>query len=212
MGIPIGRITGHFSPYKDSRIILVGLISFLTIFGIVFIYKKRKSIKDEARVKNNMVQLEVLDRYNRTRLVNIDRKDIPVEYVADVKNTISLADYGTRFGLGGRCFAIKYGDKYVGIILIGQAVKNTAVPVELKDRNCFRVMGFLIDNKYQGMGIGSIALKKAIEEVYREYGRVPLLLECNKNNEKAIRFYEQNGFVNTGRLNEKGTDWFMILE
>ena len=210
MGIPIGRITGHFSPYQDSRVILVGLISFLIVFGIVFIYKKRKSVTSEDRLKNNMVQLELLDRYNRTQLINLDRKDIPLEYVADVENTISLADYGAKFGLGGRCFAIKYGGKYVGIILIGEAVKNEADPVELKGEKYFRVLGFLIDNKYQGIGIGSLALKKATDEIYRDYGKIPLLLECHKDNERAIKFYEQNGFVNTGKLNEKGTDWFMV--
>ena len=196
--------------YKDSQIILVGLISFLVIFGIVFILKKRKSVKSEDRLKENMVQLEVLDRYNRTQLIKLDRKDIPLEYVADVEHTISLADYGTKFGLGGRCFVIKYGGKYVGIILIGEAVKNEADPVELKGKKYFRVLGFLIDNKYQGIGIGTIALQKAIKEIYRDYGKIPLLLECHKDNERAIRFYEQNGFVNTGKLNEKGTDWFMV--
>ena len=196
--------------YKDSRIILAGLIISMAVFALVFIYKKRKSITNEEKLKNNMVQLEVLDRYNRTQLVNLDRKDIPLEYVADVENTISLADYGARFGLGGRCFAIKYGGKYVGIILIGEAIKNETDPVELKGEKYFRVLGFLIDNKYQGIGIGSQALKKAISEIYRDYGKVPLLLECHKDNEKAIRFYEQNGFVNTGKLNEKGTDWFMV--
>ena len=196
--------------YEDSQIILVGFIASFIIFGIVFILKKRKSVKSEDRLKENMVQLEVLDRYNRTQLINLDRKDIPLEYVADVEHTISLADYGTKFGLGGRCFAIKYGGNYVGIVLIGEAVKNEADPVELKGEKYFRVLGFLIDNKYQGIGIGTIALQKAIKEIYRDYGKIPLLLECHKDNERAIRFYEQNGFVNTGKLNEKGTDWFMV--
>ena len=196
--------------YEDSQIILVGFIASFIIFGIVFILKKRKSVKSEDRLKENMLQLEVLDRYNRTQLIKLDRKDIPLEYVADVEHTISLADYGAKFGLGGRCFAIKYGGKYVGIILIGEAVKNEADPVELKGEKYFRVLGFLIDNKYQGMGIGTIALNKAISAVRREYGRIPLLLECHKDNERAIRFYEENGFKNTSKLNANGTDWFMV--
>ena len=196
--------------YEDSQIILVGFIASFIIFGIVFILKKRKSVKSEDRLKENMVQLEVLDRYNRTQLINLDRKDIPLEYVADVEHTISLADYGAKFGLGGRCFVIKYGGKYVGIILIGEAVKNEADPVELKGEKYFRILGFLIDNKYQGMGIGTIALNKAISAVRREYGRIPLLLECHKDNERAIRFYEENGFKNTSKLNANGTDWFMV--
>ena len=210
MDIPIGRITGHFAPYQDSRIILVGMILSFIVFCTVFIFKKRTAMKNEDKQKNNMVQLEILDRYNRTQLINLDRKDIPPEYVADVQQTISLADYGAKFGLDGRCFAIKYGGKYVGIVLIGEAVKNEADPAELRNEKYFRVLGFLIDSKYQGIGIGTIALKKAINEIYRDYGKIPLLLECHKDNEKAIRFYEQNGFVNTGKLNGKGTDWFMV--
>ena len=40
--------------YKDSQIILVGLISFLIIFGIAFIIKKRKSVKSEDKLKENI--------------------------------------------------------------------------------------------------------------------------------------------------------------
>ena len=182
----------------------------LVVFTVLFICIVRRSKRKEEKLKNNMVQLEVLDKYNRTQLINLDRKDIPLKYVAEIEHTISLADYGAKFGLGGRCFAIKYGGKYVGIILIGEAVKNEADPVELKGEKYFRILEFLIDNKYQGMGIGTIALNKAISAVRREYGRIPLLLECHKDNERAIRFYEENGFKNTGKLNEKGTDWFMV--
>lgn len=211
MSIPFGiEWAPAFRQLADiSQIIFtVGPILLVGIFLII----KIKSRQQDEDILYSAVQLEVLGRYNRTQLINLDRKDIPLEYVADVENTISLADYGARFGLGGRCFAIKYGGKYVGIILIGEAVKNEADPVELKDEKYFRVLGFLIDNKYQGIGIGTIALQKAIKEIYRDYGKVALLLECHKDNEKAIRFYEENGFVNTGKLNAKGTDCFMILE
>ena len=73
-------------------------------------------------------------------------------------------------------------------------------------------MGFFIQSKYQGLGIGTLALQKAIDSIYYEYGNKTFLLECHKDNEKAISFYEKNGFVNTGKLNAKGTDYFMILE
>ena len=55
-------------------------------------------------------------------------------------------------------------------------------------------------------------MQKAIDEIYTEYGPVTLLLECHKDNEKGLAFYEKNGFVNTGKMNAKGTDCFMILE
>ncbi len=212
MSIPMGRITGHFSPYKDSRVILVGLISFLIVFGVVFIYLKHKAKKNEEKMRNNMVLLELLDRYNKNHLLNIDRKDIPAEYAAEISDTISMAEHGTRFGLGGHCYAIKYGEKYAGIILLGKGTEDYSDPDEVKGKTFFRIMGFVIDSKYRQMGIGSAALKKAIREIRLEYGNVIFLLECHKDNEKAIRFYEKNGFTNTGLLNKNGTDYFMIMK
>ena len=47
------------------------------------------------------------------------------------------------------------------------------------------------------------AIADLIRDFYKahEYGKVILLLECNKENQKAIHFYERNGFVNTGIIN-----------
>ena len=210
--IPMGRIAENFNPYKDSRIILLVLIVSAVIFATVFIHKKRKAEKNEAKLKYNMIQLELLDRYNKTQLVNIDRKDVPAEYAAEISDTISMAEHGTRFGLGGHCYAIKYTDKYVGIILLEKGVEEYNAPDEVKGKTFFRIIGFVIDSKYRNIGIGSTALKKAMHEIQLEYGNVIFLLECHKDNKKAIAFYEKNGFANTGLLNKNGTDYFMILK
>ena len=211
MSIPFGsEWAPAFRQLADiSQIILtVGPIILLGIFLII----KIKSKQQDEDILYNLTQLELLDNYNRNELIKIDRSDIPVEFAAKAEDTIAMADYGKNLGLPGKCFAIKYNKNYVGILLIGKAVANAADPVELKETDYFRIMGFFIQSKYQGMGIGTTALQKAIDEIHSEYGPVTLLLECHKDNEKGLAFYEKNGFVNTGKMNAKGTDYFMILK
>ena len=205
-----GRFGAAMRELADiSQIIFtVGPILLLGIFLII----KIKSKQQDEDILYKLTQLELLDSYNRKEIVKIDRSDIPAEFAAKAEDTIAMADYGKKIGLPGKCFAIKYNKNYVGIILIGKAVENAADPIELKGSYYFRVLGFFIQSKYQGLGIGTTALQKAIDEIYSEYGPVTLLLECHKDNEKALAFYEKNGFVNTGRMNAKGTDWFMILK
>ena len=211
MSIPFGtEWAPAFRQLADiSQIIFtVGPILLVGIFLII----KIKSKQQDDDILYNMVQLELLDSHNRKEIVKIDRSDIPVEFAAKAEDTIAMADYGKAMALPGKCFAIKYHKNYVGIVLIGKAVEAAADPVELKGSGYFRVLGFFIQSKYQGIGIGTTALQKAIDEIYRDYGPVTLLLECHKDNEKALAFYEQNGFVNTGRMNAKGTDYFMVLK
>ena len=155
-----------------------------------------------------MIELELLNRYNENKVRKIQRDDIPVCFVEDVSDTIELSKYGEENNLRGHCYAIKYADKYVGIILIGEAIEEEPDPIELKGTGYFRVIGYVIDKEYRGQGIGSNALKLALDEIYCEYGTVPILLECHKDNERAIRFYEKMGFKNTNILNNQ--DYFLI--
>ena len=72
------------------------------------------------------------------------------------------------------------------------------------------MIGFVIDQEYRGRGIGSKALELALDETYREYGCVPILLECHRDNERALRFYTKMGFRNTNILNNE--DYFLIKQ
>lgn len=207
MSIPFGiEWAPAFRQLADiSQIIFtVGPILLVGIFLII----KVKSRQQDEDILYNLTQLELLDNYNRKEILKTDRGDVS----AEIKDIVAMAEYSANLGLPGKCFAIKYNRNYVGILLIGKAVEDAADPAELKGHYYFRVLGFFIQSKYQGLGIGSVALQKAIDEIYSEYGPVTLLRECPVDNEKAIRFYEENGFVNTGKLNAKGTDCFMILE
>lgn len=159
-----------------------------------------------------MIQLELLNEQNEAYLLQIHREGIPKHFVEEVSDTIVLAKWGDEHGLKGHCFGIRYGEKYVGIILIGEAIPEDVDPDEVKGKEYFRILGFVIDSRYQNMGIGSVALKQAIKAIFEEYGKVILLLECHKDNRKAMYFYEKNGFTNTGVLNEKDSDYYLIMK
>lgn len=155
-----------------------------------------------------MVQLELLSKENEEKVLAIDRDDIPECFAESMSYTIQLSHYGIQQGLKGFCFAIKYFENYVGLILVGEAIEDEADPVEVKNRSYFRVIGFVLDRSYRDRGIGSQAFTLALEKIYHEYGTVPILLECHRKNQAAIRFYEKMGFINTNRLHND--DYYMV--
>ena len=155
-----------------------------------------------------MIELELLNRNNENMVREIQRDDIPTCFAEDISYTIELSKYGEENNLCGHCYAIKYANKYVGIILLGEGIEGEADPIELKGTGFFRVIGFAIDKKYRGQGLGSKALELALNEIYHEYGHVPILLECHKDNEREIKFYTKMGFRNTNILNNQ--DYFLI--
>lgn len=155
-----------------------------------------------------MIKLELLNRNNENKVKEIQRDDIPFCFAEDISYTIELSKYGEENNLRGHCYTIKYEDKYIGIVLIGEAIEDEADPIELKGTDYFRVIGFIIDKAYRGQGVGTKAFELALNEIYREYGNVPIVLECHKDNEKAIDFYQKMGFRNTNILNND--DYFLI--
>ena len=61
----------------------------------------------------------------------------------------------------------------------------------------YRLMGFVIDSRYRGRGIGSYVLEKVIDMCYRECGVRPIALGCHKDNHQAAQFYIRHGFKKT---------------
>lgn len=155
-----------------------------------------------------MVQLEFLNEENEKLLYKIQRDDVPQHFAEDISYTIALSKYGKENNLKGYCYAIKYKEDYVGIILIGEAIEDEADPVELKGRLFFRIIGFVIDKRYRNLGFGSEVLNEALSGIYSEYGKVPVVLECHKDNKKALEFYSKAGFKNTDILHNQ--DYYFI--
>lgn len=69
-----------------------------------------------------MIKPELLNHNNENKVRKIRREDIPVCFAEDVSDTIELSKWGEENNLRGHCYAIKYRDKYIGIVLIGEAV------------------------------------------------------------------------------------------
>ena len=65
----------------------------------------------------------------------------------------------------------------------------------MKKEPFYRLMGFVIDNRYRNQGIGSKVLNLVIDAIYKEYGVRPIALGVHKDNHGAARFYERHGFV-----------------
>ena len=158
----------------------------------------------------NLLTLELLNPENEVQVKKIQRDDVPGRFAEDISYTVELAKYGDENHLRGHCYCIKYREKYIGILLIGEAIEDEADPAELKGKGYFRIIGFVLDRDYRGKGLGSTALELALEEIYREYGKVPILLECHKDNTRAANFYTKMGFRNTNILNNE--DYFFIKD
>ena len=159
---------------------------------------------------DQMVTLELLKSENEVQVKRIQRDDVPDTFAEDVAATVALARYGDENHLRGHCYCIKYGNRYIGILLLGEAIEDEADPAELKGTGYFRIMGFVLDRNYRGKGLGSKALERALQEIYKEYGKVPILLECHKDNTGAAGFYTKMGFRNTHILNNE--DYFFIKD
>lgn len=141
-----------------------------------------------------MRELEELNSYNREKLLEIERDDVPSDFVEDVSETILQADYGTEHRLRGHCYAVREDGEYAGILLIGEGIPWECDPPELCGVFFFRILGFIIDKKYRSCGLGSWALEEAIFRVCSEYGRAPIVIECHKDNVRAAEFYKRHGF------------------
>jgi len=152
--------------------------------------------------------LELLDDSNEEKLLDIHREDIPLCYAEDTAYTIGLAKYGQKQHMRGHCYAIKEQTEYVGILLIGEAIEDSSDPVELKGTGYFRIIGFVIDQRYRRQGLGREALGMALQNIYEEYGNVPIVLECNKGNRAALAFYTKMGFKNTGIMHDQ--DYYYV--
>ncbi len=159
-------------------------------------------------MRNPGIHLEILLSNDMEKLKGIDRSDISVEFVDTLETLVELTSYGEEHHCIGHTFAVCYGERIVGTLLLGEGISWSIDPPELDGIPFYRLMGFVIDKNYRNLGIGTSALEQAIQSVYAEYGSRPVLLGCQEDNEKGLRFYERLGFIKTESRDED--DIFMI--
>ena len=126
----------------------------------------------------------------------------------DADTLWELTQYGLEHNCIGHTYAVKYDDVYIGVILLGEAILWETDPEEMKKEPFYRLMGFVIDNRYRSQGIGSKVLEIVIEAIYKEYGIRPIALGVHKDNHGAARFYEHHGFVPVNAM--EGNDRYYI--
>ena len=155
-----------------------------------------------------MINLELLTEQNIDAVRAIHREDVPVSWVDDADTLWELTQYGLEHNCIGHTYAVKYDDAYIGVILLGEATPWETDPEEMKNEPFYRLMGFVIDNRYRSQGIGSKVLEMVIYTIYAEYGERPIALGVHKDNHGAARFYERHGFTPVDAM--EGNDRYYI--
>lgn len=155
-------------------------------------------LSDEIKEALDMeFSLEQLTHENYPLVRRIDRSDIPESFVDTVDTLMETTDYGFEHGLIGHTYAVRTEDGYIGVLMLGEALAWPTDPPQMQKEPFYRLMGFVIDKRYRGMGIGGKALEKTIECVYKDFGVRPIALGCHEKNSEAARFYEKHGFEKT---------------
>ncbi len=96
-----------------------------------------------------------------------------------------------------RVFVIENDDSIIGAALVREF---TDEPLG------YDLQQFMIDQRYQGRGYGSAALKLILEELKKE-GRFDHVEVCVKKSDvAAIRLYEKHGFSDSGFIDENAPD------
>ncbi len=141
--------------------------------------------------------LEELTHDNYKWATLIQRDDISESFVDTASTIMETTEYGVTHHCQGHTFLAKYGEDYIGIILLGEALHWKTDPPEMQEQLFYRLMGFVIDKRFRGKGLGKRILEETINKVYSDFGYRPIALGCHKDNVKAANFYKRNGFKET---------------
>ncbi len=161
-----------------------------------------------AELDTGKLTLEYVTDQNSDLLRAIQRDDVSEDFVDTVDTLLDITRYGTAHGCIGHTYAIRYDDQCIGMALLGEALPWETDPVEMSREPFYRLMGFLIDQRYRGRGIGSYVLEEIIRQCYREFGVRPIALGVHRDNHGAERFYLRHGFCKTTVM--EGNDFYYL--
>lgn len=152
--------------------------------------------------------MELLSESNVEVVRKIRRDDVSEAFVDTADTIIELTRYGLEHNCRGHTYAIKRANEYIGVILLGEAFEWDTDPEEMREVDFYRLMGFIIDKRYRGNGIGGYVLEKVIELIYDEFGIRPIVLGVHTDNIGAERFYLSHGFRKTSVM--EGNDYYYL--
>ncbi len=159
-------------------------------------------------IEYSKLKLELLTPDNLDHVRAIHREDISEAWVDNADVIMKYTQYGLEHGCIGHTYAILWENVYIGVILLGEAIPWESDPYEMREKPFYRLIGFIIDNRYRNMGIGGYVLEAVIKRIYDEYGIRPIALGVHKDNIGATRFYERHGFIKTQAM--EGNDHYFI--
>lgn len=156
------------------------------------------------------ISFELLTKQNIDAVRAIQREDISEEWVDNADTIMEITQYGLDHHCIGHTYAVKYGDAYIGLILLGEAIPWETGPEEMNGVPFYRLMGFVIDKRFRGRGIGGYVLEQVIQMIYQEFGVRPIALGVHKDNHAAARFYMKHGFRKTAVM--EGNDYYYLRD
>lgn len=154
------------------------------------------------------ISLELLSEKNIDAVRAIRREDISEDFVDNADTIMELTQYGLDHHCIGHTFAVKFGAAYIGVILLGEAIPWETAPEEMGGVPFYRLMGFVLDNRYRNCGIGGYVLEEVIDTIYQEFGVRPIALGVHQDNHGAARFYQNHGFRKTDVM--EGNDFYYL--
>lgn len=154
------------------------------------------------------ITLRPLTEDNLDAVRAIERSDVSEAFVDGPDAIWALNRYGQEHGCVGHTWAVYRGDECVGMVLLGEALPWETDPPEMRKRPFYRLMGFVIDRRHRGQGVGGQALEMAIDRCYQDFGVRPIALGCHRDNHRAAAFYLRHGFRKTSCM--EGDDVYYL--
>ena len=154
------------------------------------------------------ITLELLTEERFPLAEAIDRSDVPEAFVDTAETILELHRYGMKHACIGHTFLVMADGRCVGLMLLGEAILWDTDPDEMRKEPFYRLMGFVIDRRYRGCGIGAEALRMAVERVYEDFGMRPIALGVHRDNQRAADFYMRCGFRPTDAM--EGNDRYYL--
>jgi diamine N-acetyltransferase len=138
------------------------------------------------------LRIQPVNSSNWRQIIALQVADNQKKYIE--QNEISLLEsvYDTKHRW--KCYGLFNEKTPVGFVMIGAENKG--------DRYIW-LDRFMMDAKFQGRGFGAAFLQLIIEFIANHHEVLEIVLSIIKENFSAKAFYEWNGFVNTGLVDEE---------
>lgn len=138
------------------------------------------------------LRIQPVDSSNWRQIIALQVADNQQQFIE--RNEISLLEsvYDTKHNW--KCYGLFKSETAVGFVMIG---------AENKEDRYIWLDRFMIDTEFQGGGLGAAFLRLIIDFIADHHEVDEIVLSIIKENSSAKAFYEWNGFVNTGIVDEE---------